>query len=149
MVMCPLKLPSGNCASTFTGLICTWVLDAHVTNVLIAAFVNATKHTVEWTMLPCDIPFDVLFADVWSPDAIPRRNGDCKGLNVMKGMSGFIDGSPLAVVDSTTVAQSMYQQVFSKFGLPHLLVVDAGSEFRSTLEAVDEFLCIKIILLPP
>jgi hypothetical protein len=52
-------------------------------------------------------------------------------------------------VDSTTVAQSMYQQVFTKFGLPHLLIMDAGSEFRATLEAVAELLCINIVLLPP
>jgi hypothetical protein len=71
------------------------------------ALANSTKHTVEWTTLPCDRPFDVLFTNVWSPGAIPSRNGDCKGLKVMEGMSGFIIGAPLAVVDSTTVAQYM------------------------------------------
>jgi hypothetical protein len=114
------------------------------------ALVNATKHTVEWTTtLPCDRPFDVFFADVSSPGAIPIRNVDCKGLKDMEGMSDFVVGAPLTVVDSTTVAQSMYQQVFTKFGLPCLLVMDAGSEFRATLEAVAELICIKIVLLPP
>jgi hypothetical protein len=54
------------------------------------ALANATQHTVEYTKLPCDRPFGVLFSDVWSPGATPSRNGDCKGLNVMEGMSGFI-----------------------------------------------------------
>jgi hypothetical protein len=98
---------------------------------------------------PCDRPFDVIFGDVWSPGAISSRNGDFKGLNVMEGMSSFVVGSPLTVVDSITMAQSMYQQFFTKFGLPRLLVADAGPEFRATLEAVAALLCINAMMLPP
>jgi hypothetical protein len=47
------------------------------------------------------------------------------------------------------VAQSMFQQFFIKFGLPRLLIVNTGSEFRATLEAVAELLYSKIFLFPP
>jgi hypothetical protein len=74
---------------------------------------NATNHTMKWTMLPCGRPFDVIFTNIWFPIAIPSRNGDYKGLNVMDGMSGFVVRAPLTVVDSITntvnVSTSFYQ----------------------------------------
>jgi hypothetical protein len=111
--------------------------------------INTTEQIVEWKTPPCDIPFYVIFTNVRSHGAISSRNGDCKGLNSMEGISGFVIGDMLTVVDSITVAQSMYKQVFTKFGLPRLLVVNTGSEFRATLKAVATLMFFKIIMLPP
>jgi hypothetical protein len=68
---------------------------------------------------------------------------------VTEGMTGFVTGAPLQIVNSHTITQSMYQQVFTKFGLPRLLMVDVGSEFQATFEAVASLLHVRIVLLPP
>jgi hypothetical protein len=130
------RLPSGNCASAFTGPTCMPMSGEHVSN-------------APWTTFPYDRPLDVIFADLWSPDAIPSRNGDCKGLDIMEGTSDFVVGAPLTIVDSITVTHPMYQQVITKFGLPRLLVVDAGSECRATLEVMASLLFIKIFMMSP
>jgi hypothetical protein len=104
---------------------------------------------VAWTTIHCARPFDVIFVDIWFPGEIPNLDGDNKFLNMIEGMSGFVTGAPLQIVNSHAVAQSMYQQVFTKFGLPRLLVVDAGSEFQATIEAVTSLLHVRIVRVPP
>jgi hypothetical protein len=68
---------------------------------------NAKNHVVEWTTLPCDRPFDIIFVGVCSPGAILSLDGDTKCLNVTEGMIGLFTGAPLQIVNSCTVAQLM------------------------------------------
>jgi hypothetical protein len=80
---------------------------------------------------------------------MPSLDGDTKCLNVTDGMTSFFTDAPLQIVNSHTVTQSMYQKVFTKFGLSQLLMVDAGSEFQATFETVASLLHVRIVLVSP
>ena len=107
---------------------------------------NSTHHQVEFSTLPCDTPFDVLFADLWSPGLVPGHRGEIKGVNVMDGMTGFVVSATVTSVQAVDIAKSLYSQVFCQFGLPCLIVVDAGSKFKETFAAVAELLQIQLHL---
>jgi len=71
--------------------------------------------------------FNILIIDIWSPGFNPGAKGEIKGLNPMDGMTGFIIGATLTSACAVAVAKTLYEQVFCKFGLPRMLVVNAGS----------------------
>jgi hypothetical protein len=147
--MRPLKLPSGNCASNFTGLICTLMLDAPVINVHIA--LSRTQQNTQWNRQRyLAIDHLMCFSPTSGPQVpFPEGTVIARASELWKECPVSLLELPLTNVNSTTVDQSIYQQVFTKFGLPRLLIVDTGSKFQATLEDVAELLYIKIVILPP
>ena len=74
-----------------------------------------------------DVPFEIMFLDVWTPGDIPSRLGHLKVLTMLEGMCGFAAAAPLAKEDSTNIAQATFTSFIVPFGLPRLIVVDAGN----------------------
>ena len=80
-----------------------------------------------------DQPFDIMFLDVWTPGEIPSKLGHLKVLTMLEGMSGFAGVAPIAKEDSATIAQATFRSFFIPFGLPRLVVVDAGNPMHGVL----------------
>ena len=74
-----------------------------------------------------DNPFDIMFLDVWMSGEIPCRLGHTKVLTMLEGMCGFAAAAPLSKENPLNVAQAKFTTFFIPFGLPHLVVVDAGN----------------------
>ena len=83
-----------------------------------------------------DSPFDIMFLDVWTPGEVPSRLGHIKVLTMLEGMCGFAGAAPLAKEDSIAVAQATFTSFFIPFGLPRLVVVDAGNPMHRVLEVM-------------
>ena len=80
-----------------------------------------------------DIPFEAMFLDVWTPGEVPSRLGHTKVLTMLEGLYGFAGAAPLPKEDSTTMAQATFATFFIAFGLPRLIVVDAGNPMHGLL----------------
>jgi hypothetical protein len=112
------------------------------------ALANATKHTIEWTTLPCDIPFDIflptsgLLAQSLAATKIARASLPWKACLV-----SVLAPRPPSFTPSLSHSQCI--NTFLPIFHPHLLVVDTGSEFCATLRIVAALLFINIIMLPP
>jgi len=111
---------------------------------------NATWHQATFYSLPCDHLFGVLFTYLWTPGATPSLGGDINGINAMDGMTGFVISLTLTSALAVDVAKALYAQVFCKFGLPRILVVDAGLEFKETFATVlADLLAIPLHIVSP
>ena len=80
-----------------------------------------------------DVPFDIMFLDVWTPGEVPSNLGHLKVLTMLEGMCGFSGAAALTKEDSNTVAQATFATFFIAFGLPRLVVVDAGNPMHGLL----------------
>ena len=82
-------------------------------------------------------PFTILHADLWIPGHYTDSNGYMALMNVMCGMSQFVDLVPGE--SSTTLASYFMQHVLLKFGLYHLVVLDDGTPFKGVSSFEFEF----------
>ena len=80
-----------------------------------------------------DSPFDIMFLDVWTPGEIPSSLGHVKVLTMLEGMCGFAGAAAITKEDSIAVAQATFSAFFVPFGLPRLVVVDAGNPMHGVL----------------
>ena len=80
-----------------------------------------------------DVPFDIMFLDVWTPGEVPSNLGHAKVLTMLEGMCGFAGAAPLNREDSATVAQATFTSFFIPVGLPRLVVIDVGNPMHGVL----------------
>jgi hypothetical protein len=102
---------------------------------------NATNHEacqkIGALAIP-DAPFDVIAMDIWSPgktkdQQIKSDRSQKAVLDAVCTLTGFAAIAFLSEVNSETVARLAFSQFFVPHGLPKLVMIDAGSEFKDTL----------------
>ena len=83
---------------------------------------NAASHEAQLKLhsLACDVPFDVVFLDVWTPGNIVDKSGSVKVLTFICCMTGFAMAAFLDMqsVDSQTIATTAVGSFFNFCGLP-------------------------------
>ncbi len=111
---------------------------------------NLTSHEAQSKLktVMSDCPFDVVAFDVWTPGEIPstlspgRSMTYKKSLTSLDVMTGFAHAMPIEYDTSHEIARVMFTQHVSVFGLPKLVIVDAGLEFAGLLKQTCEMLGI-------
>jgi hypothetical protein len=105
---------------------------------------NATNHESAGILkaLDAEVPFDVVFLDVWSPGDIQEKNGEIKILTCLDGMTSFAGATPVKEMTSTAIARAAFMAFFVPNGLPRLIIFDAGSEFAGPMREMCQQLAI-------
>ncbi len=69
--------------------------------------------------LACDVPFDVVFLDIWSPGDIPDKDGSWKVLTCLDCMTGFANAVTLGKeISAKKLAFKAFASFFVPNGLP-------------------------------
>ena len=109
---------------------------------------NSASHEAQLKLhtLACDVPFDVVFLDVWTPGDIIDKSGTVKVLTFICCMTGFAMAAFLDMqsIDSEAIATTAVGNFFNFCGLPRLIVVDAGGEFAGVFKGLFELLLVPV-----
>lgn len=97
-------------------------------------------------------PFDVIAIDVWIPgttnpdDKIKNKQAVLTGICTMTGfaITGFIDK-----VQSAEIAVAAFQYIFTPFGFPTLVMLDAASTHHREVVRFLEMLNVPYYMAPP
>ena len=110
---------------------------------------NITDHEAAQKLksISSESPFDVLALDLWKPGDMPSKLSKGRTrpkalLTALDMMTAFAVTSEVYAVDSDEAARALVTSVFTVFGLPKLVIIDAGSEFFGTLRKVCELLLV-------
>lgn len=111
--------------------------------------VNIVSHEsqVKLKTVTANSPFDVVAFDIWSPGKIPSKGRSdrppCKGvLTGIDVMTGFAGAGEIFREDSSEVSRVLVSRFATTFGLPKMVLVDDGSEFKSVVQRTCEVLMI-------
>lgn len=123
---------------------------------------NATSHKDQKILqaLEMDEPFDVCGMDVWVPGTTkPTDTHSTKAkrlkveqravLTYMCVTTGFVTTAFMSNIDSDTSARLAFGQFFVPRGMPKLLLLDEGSEFKSVLITMCDRLGINHYVVSP
>ena len=109
---------------------------------------NATSHENQALLhtLACDVPFDVVFLDIWSPGSMPDKYGTLKVLTFVDCMTGFAMATFLnqGTIDARTIADAALTAFFGPVGLPRLIIVEADTIFAGEFKGVFNILRIPV-----
>ena len=101
-------------------------------------------------MLETDVPFDIVFLDVWEPGRVPKEDGSQKVLMFIDCMMGF---AVVTTLKDNLPAENMAQQAFTSFfvpyGLPQMIVVDAARQFATLFQQLFAQLLIPVHMVAP
>lgn len=108
---------------------------------------NAVSHeaALELHTLSCDVPFDVIFLDIWSPGDIMDKGGTTKVLTMIDCMTSFAMVAFLqGDINAENVANATLSSFFIAVGLPRLIIVDADNIFAGVFKQLFQLLMIPI-----
>jgi hypothetical protein len=88
---------------------------------------------------PIDAPFLTIHADVWLPGKMTSFDGYVGLMIVMCHMTGFVAIEPLKELHSTSFSKAVYA-IQLRYGLSHLLIIDADSKFKGEFLKTAELL---------
>ena len=71
---------------------------------------------MELQVLETDVPFDIVFLDVWEPGRFPKEDGSQKVLKFIDCMMGFAAATSLS---DDLLAENMAWQAFTSFFVPY------------------------------
>jgi len=96
--------------------------------------------------LPCDVPFDTVFLDIWSPGEAPDKSDTVKVLTCLDCMTGFAAAAFLRGPDINprTIAMAAFARFFTTQGLPRLIIVNADKTFCSAFQTLFYELRVQI-----
>ena len=126
-------------------------VDEHVKGCAHCRLANIASHEAQQKLkcVESDAPFDVMAFDVWKPGRFPstllagkskRAKALLTGIDIM---TGFASAGLLEHESSEEIARVLFTQFVISYGLPMLIIIDAGSEFAGRLIAVCLLLKIK------
>ena len=86
---------------------------------------------------PITTPFWIMHVDLWSPGEITNSKQE-KGylLNALCDLTQFVISIPTFTITSDHLAQLFMEHVFLTFGCCAVVVVDDGSTFKGTFQAM-------------
>ena len=109
------------------------------------ANVASNEAQVQLQTLACDVPFDVIFLDIWSPGDVPTSDGTSKMLTLLDCMTSFAMGTFLSgEITAETVADAAISVFFNSVGLPRLIIVDADGLFAGVFVQLFRLLGIPV-----
>jgi hypothetical protein len=95
--------------------------------------------------LACDVPFDVVHLDIWSPGDICDKEGNIKVLTFLEAMTGFAMAAFLqGEINAHKVANAVVSTLFVTIGLPRLIVVAADSVFAGVFVQLFQLLQVPV-----
>ena len=109
---------------------------------------NLTSHQaqLELKSVMSQRPFDIMHFDLWQPGNMPVSFGGKIHRYVLTGtchMTGFALAIPISQKASDDIALALFTHFIAVFGLPNLIIVDAGSEFAGDVTAVVKLIQIR------
>jgi hypothetical protein len=121
---------------------------------------NATSHEAQQILgaLTVDEPFDVITIDVWYPGKTDNKPPPTRGredrfqkaiLTCLCTMTGFASLAFLSAVNSEATARMSFSHFFIPNGLPKLVLIDDGSEFKGVMVQMCETLGIQYYVAAP
>ena len=113
---------------------------------------NIASHEAQMQLhsLSCDVPFDIMFLDIWSPGDIAEANGASKILTGMCCMTGFANGGSLQKpITAESVSLVAFSQMFIPNGLPRLIFVDQEGVFKGVFMELFGLLGIPVEAVAP
>ena len=93
---------------------------------------------------PVTSPFFILHVDLWAPGTLSDYHGNTYILAGMCDLTGFIIQASVDNITSHNLARVFFQEFLLKFGMCGLIIVDAGSTFRATFEAMCSSLHLRL-----
>ena len=94
-------------------------------------------------LFPIDTPFMTIHTNLWVPGKTNSFEEYTGLMIVMCHMTGFTAIEPLKDMNSTTFSKAIYA-IQLRYGLSHLLVVDADSKFKAEFLKTAELLKIEL-----
>ena len=100
-----------------------------------------------------DEPFDVISMDMWHPGTTLHNAATTKNqkatLTSLCNLAGFASLAFASQIDSDMMARLAFSHFFIPNGLPKLVIIDGGSEFKGVLIAMCDQLGISYYVAPP
>ena len=105
---------------------------------------------MELQALEMDVPFDIVFLDVWEPGRIPEEDGSQKVLTFIDCMTGFAAATTLRDdLSAENMARQAFTSFFVPYGLPQMIVVDAARQFATLFQQLFARLLIPVHMVAP
>ena len=97
---------------------------------------NITSHEAQMMLRTFDVdtPFDVVTIDAWVPGDIPTKEGMKKILSMLDIMTSYAATALISEATSLVFARTAFRAFFTPFGMPRMVIIDAGSENAGELE---------------
>ena len=93
---------------------------------------------------PVTVPFWILHCDLWSPGNITDKQGNTTVLNCMCDLTQFVVSSVTSDTTAASLSQLIMENVFLKYGMSAVIVVDAANNFRGIFEQMCKILHITL-----
>ena len=116
---------------------------------------NASSHQAQQIIgaLSMDEPFDTISMDVWHPGRTKTDQRSAKYqkavLTSVCNLTGFASIAFIPQIDSDTMARLTFSHFFVPNGLPKLVVIDSGSEFKGAVISMCDRLGVSYYVAPP
>jgi hypothetical protein len=116
---------------------------------------NAASYQTQQVLgaLSMDEPFDVISMDVWHPGmtklTTTTTHNQKAALTCLDNLTGFASLAFVPQIYSDTMARLAFSHFFIPNGLPKLVIIDGGSEFKGALIAMCEQLGISHYVTAP
>jgi hypothetical protein len=85
---------------------------------------------------PVTSPFFILHVDLWAPGPLTDYRGNTYLLACMCDLTCFVVQSAVTNITSHDLARVFYEEFLLKFGMCGMVIIDAGSNFLATFEAM-------------
>jgi hypothetical protein len=114
---------------------------------------NSTSHRAQQIIgaLSTDEPFDIISMDIWYPGKTinsQHKSGQKAVLTSLCNTTGFASTAFISQINSDLVTRLAFAHFFVPNGLPKLIIIDEGSEFKGFLVLVCETLGIQYYVAP-
>jgi hypothetical protein len=98
-------------------------------------------------------PFDVIGMDVWHPGMTKKNTATTRNqkvtLTCLCNLTGFASVAFIPQIDSDTMARLAFSHFYVPNGLPKLVIIGVGSEFKGVMIAMCHQLGILYYVAPP
>ena len=116
---------------------------------------NAASHQAQQILgaLSMDEPFDIISMDVWHPGTTFKNTTTTRNqkgiLTCLCNLTGFASLAFVPQLNSDMMARLAFSHFFVPNGLPKLVIIDGGSEFKGVLIAMCDQIGIQYYVAAP
>ena len=116
---------------------------------------NAASHQAQQILgaLTMDEPFDIISMDVWHPGSTLKNTATTRNqkgiLTCLCNLTGFASLAFVPQLNSDMMARLAFSHFFVPNGLPKLVIIDGGSEFKGVLITMCDQIGIQYYVAAP
>jgi hypothetical protein len=116
---------------------------------------NMASHEAQQVIgaLSMDEPFDVISMDIWHPGKTKMNTTTTRNqraaLTCLCNLTGFANVAFVPHINSDTMARLAFSHCFVPNGLPKLVIIDGGSEFKGVMLAMCDQIGVQYYVAPP